>query len=285
VLFAPDLVHGATTVLDLRRLAVGERLDGVTMPHFGPWTDRYAVVAGDVLLVSYPERAPIARVPADLADPWQVVVSPEGGVLFVLERRPDGAGEAVLVAIDLTHRQVSYRAALGGDVGRVALSAPHGLLALANRSARRLDLVSPARGETLLAVDLGATPMDLVLVGEEPQAVVATRRDDGGGELLLWQLKANEKKGWFVKRSRQVPLRAGGLRLAVSPDGQFVAVALTDGSVPVVDLKTAAVVATVTLPGEPRDLVWCDPSRPGPTLPEWTDGAPPEIDLGPPGRR
>ena len=45
VVFAPDLVHGSTAVIDLRSLTTQEPLAGITMPRFGTLTDRYLVVA------------------------------------------------------------------------------------------------------------------------------------------------------------------------------------------------------------------------------------------------
>jgi len=40
ILFAPDLVNGKTTVIDLRSLTVRETIPGVTMPRFGSASDR-----------------------------------------------------------------------------------------------------------------------------------------------------------------------------------------------------------------------------------------------------
>ena len=55
-LFAPDLVHGKTTVVDLLSMSARDVIDGVTMPHFGSFPDRY-VVLGRRLLIGY-RRSP-----------------------------------------------------------------------------------------------------------------------------------------------------------------------------------------------------------------------------------
>jgi len=49
----------------------------------------------------------------------------------------------------------------------------------------------------------------------------------------------------------------------------------------VVDVEQRAIVATHRLAAAPRDLRWCDPTRPGPVLPEWTDGEGEAPDFGP----
>ena len=53
--------------------------------------DRYVVVAGDVLMVSYPDRAVLGTVEAEIDYPWQVVMISDS-VLLVLERGPVGEG-------------------------------------------------------------------------------------------------------------------------------------------------------------------------------------------------
>jgi hypothetical protein len=91
-LFAPDLVHGKTVVIDLHRRRVVETLSGVTMPRFDREVpDRYLEVAGDVFVFSFPERALLAKVPAKITRPWQVAVSRDWTTILVLERTP-GSG-------------------------------------------------------------------------------------------------------------------------------------------------------------------------------------------------
>jgi hypothetical protein len=158
VLFAPDLVDGRTTVIDLRTRGVADRFEGVTMPHFGPSADRYAVVAGDVLLVTYPERAVIARLAAGIDRPWQVEMFSESA-LIALERGED-AGGAVLSAVDMVTRQVVYRRPLPGDVRRFALSRSLGLLALADPSSSSVPLVAPATLTGVASLPMGGADAD-----------------------------------------------------------------------------------------------------------------------------
>jgi hypothetical protein len=62
------------------------------------------------------------------------------------------------------------------------------------------------------------------------------------------------------------------VRIATSPDTDRVAVALDGGTVVIVDVEHREVVGTIALPGTPRDLRWCDPTREGPMIPEWSEG-------------
>ncbi|MBP1620297.1 MAG: hypothetical protein H6Q02_1064, partial [Acidobacteria bacterium] len=59
------------------------------------------------------------------------------------------------------------------------------------------------------------------------------------------------------------------------------AVGLDPGGILVVDVDELVVLRTIELASPPRDLVWCDPARPGPLLPDWSDDDAPELRLGP----
>lgn len=279
-LFAPDLVNGRTTVIDLKLGKVGDRFEGVTMPHFAPAGDRYTVVADEVLLVSYPERAVITRMDAEIRYPWQVEMVSDT-ILLALERGPDGAGPAVLHAVDLMTHQVMFRRQLPGDVRRFALSRALGLLAFANASSGTIELVAPATLTPVGSVQIGGGVRDVAFLDLQGALVaVAAAADGSGGELKLWKLKVAEG-GIKVKKERALTLSGIPTRLAVAPGERQLAVALEPGSVAVVDVEELATLWTRELAGPPRDLVWCDPSRPGPFLPDWSDDDPPELQLGP----
>jgi hypothetical protein len=272
VLFAPNLVDGATTVLDLRTAGVLDKLDGVTMPVFGGAADRYLVVAQDVLMVSYPERAYIARVEAGLQHPWQSLVTEDNGTLMVLERQPDGGGGCVLVAIDLHNRQVAYRRPLSGDIVHFAVSYSLRLLALANQQENRVILVNPSNLLPAISFALEGTPQDVGFAGKKAERtlVIATATPDGTGQLLLIELKQS-KKGIKEKKRILTLLPAAPTRLAVGPWLQRVAVALDSGQVVVAEIDKGTVLNTVVMPAGVRDLVWSNPQAPGPLLPEWSD--------------
>ncbi len=280
VLFAPDLVNGRTTVLDLRMGRVADRFDGVTMPHFAPAGDRYAVVADDVLLVSYPERAVLTRMAAGIRYPWQVEMVSDT-VLLALERGPDGTGAAVLYAVDLVTRQVVYRSELRGDVRRFALSRALGLLALADASSGTIELVVPATLTPVGSVQMGSEVRDVAFLDSQGGlAAVAGAADGSAGELRFWKLKPADG-GLKVKKERALPLPGTPIRLAVAPGESWLAVGLEPGSVVVVDVEELVAVRTLELKASPRDLIWCDPTRPGPMLPDWSDDDAPELRLGP----
>lgn len=279
-LFAPDLVNGRTTVFDLRLGQVADRFEGVTMPHFAPAGDRYAAVADEVLLVSYPERAVLTRMAAGIRYPWQVEMVSDT-VLLALERGPDGAGPAVLHAVDLVTRQMVFRRQLAGDVRRFALSRALGLLAFADASSGTIELVAPATLMPVGSVQIGGGVNDVAFLDlQGGLAAVAAAADGSGGELKLWKLKVADG-GLKVKKERALALPGRPTRLAVAPGELQLAVALERGSVVVVDVKELATLGTHELAGPPRDLVWCDPARPGPLLPDWSDDEAPELNLGP----
>jgi hypothetical protein len=272
VLFAPNLVDGATTVLDLRTAGILDKLDGVTMPVFGGSADRYLVVAQDVLMVSYPERAYIARVEAGLKNPWQTIVTEDNGILMVLERQPDGHGGCSLAAIDLHNRQVVYRRPLSGDIVHFALSYSLRLVALADRQGHRVTLVNPSTLVPAISFSLDGSPQDVGFAGKkgEKTLVIAVTTADGKGQLLLIELKQSKKELREKKRYLTL-LPAAPTRLAVGPWLQRVAVALDSGQVVIAEIDKGTVLNTAVLPDEARDLVWSDPQARGPLLPEWSD--------------
>jgi hypothetical protein len=278
-LFAPDLVHGRTTVLDLRTRSTDKHLDGITMPHFGSVPDRYFVVGQQILEVSYPERALISNIAVTFEHPWQVEVLAEDTVLMVLERLPDGAGGSAFSAVNLTSGRLVYRRPLGDDIRHFALAPALGVVALANATSGHVMLVDPATLAQVAAFPVSGTPVDLVITEGGATVVVAVDDGDGGGSLLVWKIKSG-KKGLERKKEWTVALTASPVRLALSPDGRHVAVGLASAEIQVVEVEKQKHVATVALPEVPRDVAWCDPTQEGPTIAEWTDEEPPSLDLG-----
>lgn len=280
VLFAPDLVGGRTTVLDLVGRQVRERLEGVTMPVFGDQPDRYLTVAGgEVMVFSYPERSPLLRFDAGISRPWQLCLTADETALLVLERSPEG-GAAELVAVDMVSRQSVYRRRLDGGVTRMALSERLGLLVVADERGGRVCGVDPSAGLPVACWPVAGQPADLVFTREPEQLAVAVVGPGGTGRLLLWRLR--RKDDGISLKAREVVLGGAPVRLALDPSGTRLAVALASGQVEVVDVPRRAVTGTVALGDRPRDLVWCDPTRPGPALPEWSDQRPPTLGTSPP---
>ncbi len=269
VLFAPDLVHGRTTVIDLRRLTVRQTLKGVTMPHFGQRPDRYVVVAGDVLLVSYPDRAVLGRVEAEILHPWQVVTSADGTTVLILERLPGSADPPVLWGANLIERRLSLRAPLPADTVSMAFTREHGLLALAGGGAIRL--VDPATVTTVARMPVAGGAVDVGFADKGERVLVAVRRVDGSGVVQRFRIKGG-RHGVKAREEGSIALSGAPAALAVSPGGQWAAVALAGGGVAILDARKGRPVREIVTPEAPRDLVWCDPSRPGPLLPDWSLG-------------
>ncbi|MCU0305647.1 MAG: hypothetical protein MUC56_16470 [Thermoanaerobaculales bacterium] len=281
ILFAPDVINGRTTVIDIRLPAVVERIDGLTMPLFGMNPDRYMALTGDILQLSYPDRALIAKIPAEITDPWQAVVAPDGAAMIVLERRPDGRGGGRISAFNLQSRQLVYRRTVGRDIVHIALSSKLGLLAAADPDGRTVHLAEPGTLMPIAARSTAGRPLDVVFTGGGE--VLASALDDGAGAgaLELAFFRASKDKGLSVRRTEIIPLGATPVRADASPDDRHVAVALVDGTVVIVDVERAEVVGTHRLPGAARDLRWCDPDREGPLAAAWSDGQPETPDFGP----
>lgn len=280
ILFAPDLVNGTTTVIDLNLLAARERLDGVTMPHFGDLPDRYLVVAHQLLIMSYPERALMNRFEIDFHNPWQVAVIADNTVLLVLERDPIGEGQTAMVAVNLGDGRMVYRRPLGGDVRHFGLSPLLGLIALADASGGQVVFADPGTLNPQATFAVAGSPVDLVFVDGGSTLAVASELPDGGGELVLWKVKAEKKKGLVIKKEWHIALDGAPVRAATSPDGKLIAVGFADSRLQIIDVEEKTLVQTAVLPAAPRDIVWCDPSLAGPLLPAWTDDEPPTLDFG-----
>jgi hypothetical protein len=280
ILFAPDLVNSRTTVLDLRNLSVRDPIPGVTMPRFGTLSDRYLVLAEQLLVMSYPERALMNRFEISFDHPWQVAVLADNTVLLVLERLPDAGGEASMIAVNLGEGRLVYRRPLGGDVRHFALSVTLGVMALAQAEGNQVIMVDPATLTPAAVFPIAGKPVDLVFAEDGSTLVIAVELPDGGGEILIWKIKLDKKDGLQKKKEWTVPLAAAPLRLAGSPDGRHVAAGLTSGELQIVELENRILVATADLHAAPRDVVWCDPSIEGPLLPDWSDDDAPTLNLG-----
>jgi len=279
ILFAPDLVHGTTLVLDLRGPRVVERLDGITLPSFGGQDDRYVVALGNVMLLTYPERAPLTMVEAEIERPWQVIVTEDGRTVFVLERAPGGEGGAVFTLIDLTLLKVAVRVEAPADIRYMAFSQPLGLLATANRTTSKVELLAAEAMAPVFEVDVQGVPQDVGF--SEDRLVVVASTADGQGTLLSWRLKSG-RKGFELKKPTVVALGGRPVRLALAPGGEWAAVGLEKGELVLVDYRHELVVRSVELGAPPRDVVWCDPGRRAPLLPDWSDqggGGPENVDL------
>jgi DNA-binding beta-propeller fold protein YncE len=280
ILFAPDVIANRTTVINVRSLTVVDHIDGLTMPHFGESPDRYIAIAGEVVMVSHPDRAVMARIPAEIHNPWQVIIAPDDAAMLALERLPDGSTGVHITTVNLITRQVVYRRPVADGVIHMALSPQLGLVALADNVSNRIRLAEPATLTPMADHPTAGQPNDVAFAGGGKTLVTALATGDEGGALELALFKQT-KKGLKLHKQRVVPLSAAPVRIALSPGGKRVAVALDGGAVEIVDIDARKIVATTELPGTPRDLQWCDLTREGPMTPEWSDGEPAELDLGP----
>jgi hypothetical protein len=278
-LFAPDLVHGKTTVINLLSLGTETPLDGVTMPRFGVRADRYVALSKNILILSYPERAIMNRIDIGFEHPWQVEVLADNTVLVVLERLPNGGENAVLSIVKLDEGKLVYRRPLSSDVRHFSFSPSLGVMALADTDAGRVLLADPSTLLTAAEFKVPGRPVDLAFVEGGSTLAVAIEREDGGGEVAIWKIKLDKNDTLQRKKEWTVLLAGAPVRLVSSPDHRHVAVGLKTAELQIVRIDKPQVMTLVELPDVPRDVVWCDHLAEGPLLPDWSDDDPPELDL------
>ena len=275
ILFAPDVINNRTTVINLMSLAVVDRIDGLTMPHFAANPDRYTAITDEIVVLSYPDRAVIKTISAKIAHPWQVIMAPDGAAMIILERLPDGSSGVHMTTVNLITGQVVYRRPLSGDIRHMALSPQLGIIALADAKTDVIHLGEPATLTPVAAHATDGDPVDLAFTHAGKILATAIDTGDGTGILELALFKAGKKKGLRLEKEFPIPLTASPVRVAVSPGESQVAVALEGGDVVIIDVDEREIIATATLPGTARDLRWCDPTREGPMIADWSDGEPP----------
>lgn len=265
VLFAPDLIDGRTSVIDMRRIRLREVLPKLMMPRFTVWKDRYLVLAGDLLMLSYPERSLVFRMEARITRPWQIYASEDGMSMVVLERNPEGKGPSILTALDLGVRKQVFRKRYSSDFIRFAEMEKPGVLVLADRSDRRILVLDPQTLAPMHRISLSRAPTDLLAVGE----VLFSSGDEEG--IRRWKMERNRKGEFKVGELDSIGTGGIVMRMAISPDGIFLAAACDDGKLRVYEARKARLISELEIPPEVRDLVWVDPLQEGPLLPLWSD--------------
>jgi len=274
ILFAPDVINARTTVISLLSATVVDRIEGLTMPHFGGSPDRYIAIVGDVIVASYPDRAAIKRIPAEIRHPWQVIVSPDDAAALVLDRLPDGSTGVHMTTVNLITGQVIQSRPLAGDILHMALSPQLGLLALADAGSSQIHLVEPATLTPMASRPVKGRPLDVVFARGGEALAAAVDAENGTGLVDLAFFKSG-KKGLRLDKEFSIPLAAAPVRIDASPDGDHVAVALEGGVVVIINVKGRDIVGHVELSGTPRDLRWCDPGLEGPMIADWSNGEAP----------
>jgi hypothetical protein len=224
------------------------------------------VVAGDVLIVNYPDRAPLARISAGIVHPWQVAITEDGGTALILERLPEDHDPPVLWAIDLVQRRVSLRVAVPPEVRSMAFSRDHGVVALVGGS--KVRIVAPATLATLLQLEVPGEAVAAGFASHGRVLLVATTAGNTGS-VERFDLKAGHK-GLRARQLRPVRLPAAPTGMAVSPEEGWAAIATNGGAVAIVPAAKGEIEQTAQLPETARDIVWCDPARPGPAVPQWS---------------
>jgi hypothetical protein len=209
-----------------------------------------------------------------------VAIIADNTVLLVLERDPVGDGPTSMVAVNLGDGRMVYRRPLGGDVRHFGLSPLLGIVALADAAGGQVVFADPGTLSPQATLAVAGSPVDLVFVDGGSTLAVASELADGGGEVVMWKLKADKKKGLVVKKEWHIALDGTPVRIAASPDGDSIVVGFAESRLEIIDVNSKRPPTTADLPAAPRDVVWCDPSLKGPLLPAWTDDEPPTLELG-----
>lgn len=272
ILYAPDVVNGRTTVVDVRSGRVVDLMSGVTMPHFGPWQDRYLVVAGALTMVSFPERSLIFRMEGAFDRPWQVQLGSRGTTVLILERMPSGEDGTTVSAVDLGNRRVVFSKQFDHDLVRFAMAPATGVMAVVDRTAGDVVLLDSMTLAEIRRLPVPDGAEDVVVLKDGKELVVA----GAFGRLMRWTLKA-KRDGLRVKPDDPIVVAGRAMRLAVGPDGRLVAAATDQGRLVIVDSKTGEALGQWEVPSPLRDLRWIDSDSRGPLLPSWSDsGSGPE---------
>jgi hypothetical protein len=160
----------------------------------------------------------------------------------------------------------------------MALSERLGLLAVADGTGGRVCGLDPSTGMPIECWPVPGRPTDVAFAADPEQLAVAVDGGESAGRLLLWRFK--RKKDRLSLKERELVLGGAPVRMAIGPSGGRLGVALASGDLELVDTHDRKVLGSFPLGGSPRDVVWCDPLRPGPALPEWSDQRPATLDVG-----
>lgn len=264
-LFAPNLIDERTSVIDLRRRQLQESLPYLNMPRFTVWKDRYIVLAGDLLMLSYPERSLIFRMKAQVESPWQLYSSEDGMSLLVLERNPKGKGPSVLTALDLSVRKQVFRKSYQEDFIRIAVLEDLGILVVADRSRKQLLILQADTLAMLKGIPLQDEPTDILGFGN---TLLESGEPDG---IRHWEIDRRRDGSLKLREKKVVGPGGKVMRMAMSPDRNFFAAAGENGGLAIFEFRKCRLIREMEVPGKVRDLVWTDPMSEGPSLPMWSD--------------
>jgi len=265
ILFAPDLVHGRTTIIDTRNLRTREVISRLIMPRFTVWKDRYLVLAEDLMVLSYPEHALVLKMDAEIMSPWQLSSTEDGMSLLVLERAVDGRGPSVISAYDLGFRQQVFRKSFESDYIAFALMTEAGMLVVADRSGKQLLFMNPVSLGVLHRIPLKNPPADIV---GSTSFLFAGGED---GVISRWRIKGMKGEKPDIRVLNDILVHGSVSQLSISPDGLFLAAATTEGELEVFEIEKGRKIVSKEIPSDVRDLVWIDPLQEGPLLPLWSD--------------
>lgn len=185
-------------------------------------------------------------------DPHDIVISPDGGRAYVVNRSTDNlhvidlAINQVVEVIDL-YPEASHP--LGPAPNRVAITPDGGRLVVTNAHDSSVAVIDTATNTVVKTLEVGLMPADAAISPDGSLAYVPNKYD--------WTITAIDLSATDVLTTINVPGGGGPFAVAFAPDGSRAYVAMQDASVYVIDPSTHAITDTiaVTNAGHTGDLV------------------------------
>jgi hypothetical protein len=243
-----------------------ERWPGRVFPLFFVEPDRmYVVLPGLLATLSYPERAPIARMPlAGVAGARRAACSADGRLVAVIPVDPGGHA---LVLVPALERGAPVRVELGGEPSLVTLAAD-GAFAVAVSGGRSLELTAAGgerRARDVLALD-GAVRS--VCPGVEGRGILVGLAGRAGGELVGVRVEpgAAEPLRVTFRTVLAAPVNAIGTAAGeiIALAGEDLVVLSHNGRHPRRVMAVAGATGLAVVPAQPQS-----------TVPAWSDAAAP----------
>jgi YVTN family beta-propeller protein len=171
-------------------------------------------------------------------DPFRVVLSPDGALLFVT-----GNADSLFI-VDVATRAIITRLAVGLDANGLVADYTGTRLYVSNQSDGTVAEVDLTTNTVARVLQVGGHPQDLVLSPGGTLLFVA----DEVGSVQVWSLRKGTKRG-------EIAVPGGAFAMAVSPDWRQLYISSSlGGAIYLIDWKTGATLKTVATAGMPRRI-------------------------------
>jgi YVTN family beta-propeller protein len=171
-------------------------------------------------------------------DPFRVVLSPDGALLFVT-----GNADSLFI-VNVATRSIIARLAVGLDANGLVVDYTGTRLYVSNQSDGTVAEVDLTTNTVARVLQVGGHPQELVLSPGGTLLFVA----DEAGSVQVWSLRKGTKRG-------EIAVPGGAFAMAVSPDWRQLYISSSlGGAIYLIDWKTGATLKTVATAGMPRRI-------------------------------